>query len=194
MPAASSEAKPSERPRSSLRADTPRQTMSMSGGAPRATNSDRTVETSAGSGKTGISQPPWSNRGKQPWWRAALASGCRCGQRHATQTGSGSCAGRGKKAALSTKKCLPCHRTSSPDQRCRKRSSESSRIGARSAVSAGSPRNELNSLQPSSPRPTPTTSRPFESRSSVAAWRATTQGRRRASGVTSNPRRILAVA
>jgi hypothetical protein len=76
----------------------------------------------------------------------------------------------------------------------RRRSSESSRIGARCAGSTTSPRNELNSRQPSSPRPAPTTSRPFESRSNVAASRATTQGRRRASGVTSIPSRILAVA
>jgi hypothetical protein len=49
-------------------------------------------------------------------------------------------------------------------------------------------------MSPWAPSPAPTTSRPPESRSSVAASFASFQGRRRASGVTSAPKRTRSVA
>ena len=64
----------------------------------------------------------------------------------------------------------------------------------RSAGSRTSPENELSSPRLSCRGPRPTTRRPSESWSRVAVWRANTQGRRRARGVTSMPRRTRSVA
>src|SRR5437879_1540082 len=64
---------------------------------------------------------------------------------------------------------------------------------ARSASSPASPPNELNSRQKSIPSPTPSTSRPRLRWSRVTASRASFHGRRRGSGVTRGPSRIVDV-
>lgn len=157
MPAASSSAKMVWRRSIGTLSKNPRQTMSMSGAALRASSAERVLATAAGSGMPGTARPPGSKSGKQPWWRAARTRGRRCGQRHATHTGKGSWSGRGRNGALSTERRVAVMCTSSPDQNFRRRSKDSSTICARAVRSLSSPENELNSLQPSSPSPTPTT-------------------------------------
>ena len=70
--------------------------------------------------------------------------------------------------------------------------SASSSFSARTFRSGSSP-NAPNSTSTGSPIPTPSSTRPFERWSSETAWRATTHGRRRGSGVTIGPRMIRSV-
>ena len=66
-------------------------------------------------------------------------------------------------------------------------------MAARTTGSVGSPKLPYSSSG-GSPRPTPSTSRPPDSRSRVTVSLATFQGRRRASGVTIGPSRSRSVA
>jgi hypothetical protein len=93
------------------------------------------------------------------------------GQRAATQTGIVPFTGRG---------------SSPPDQYARSFARPSSSSRARSFMSVASPKRSNSPLR-SEPAPTPSTSRPPLSRSSVTVSRASSCGRRRASGVTSGP-------
>ncbi len=60
-------------------------------------------------------------------------------------------------------------------------------------MSASSP-NAVNSVSAGTPRPTPRINLPPDRQSRVAVWRASTQGRRRGTGVTIVPMAILSVA
>ena len=96
-------------------------------------------------------------------------------------------------AALVEREGGPSRVTASPRHSSTTSSSASSSSAARARGSRSSPK-ALSSRRLSPPRPAPKTMRPPESRSSTATWRATSHGRRRASGVTMAPRRRRSVA
>jgi hypothetical protein len=87
----------------------------------------------------------------------------------------------------------PATRWRPPRHRVRGRSRAGGRRRRRRS-SSSSPVTENSLAKRSLPRPTPSVSRPPESRSSVAVSLATLTGRRRASGVTMGPRRMRWVA
>ena len=111
----------------------------------------------------------------------------------ATPAGAAAAAASGAPRARSRAKAAPPRVTASPRHSSTTSSSASSSSAARARGSRSSPK-ALSSRRLSPPRPAPKTMRPPERRSRTATWRATSHGRRRASGVTIAPRRRRSVA
>jgi len=137
---------------------------------------------------------PYGISGIAPSQRAARRIGRLAGHKPPTHTGTrGRCTGVGRNVTSSMTTCSPRKVTGSPDQSRVRASRPSSRCAATCFGSALSPK-VPNSSSSGAPRPTPRTIRPPVSLSRVVTSLASFDTRRRATGVTIVPSRIVRVA
>jgi hypothetical protein len=137
---------------------------------------------------------PYGISGIAPSQRAARRIGRLAGHKPPTHTGTrGRCTGVGRNTTSSTTTWSPRKVTGSPDQSRLRAARPSSRRAATSLGSAVSPK-VPNSSSNGAPRPTPRIIRPPVSLSRVVTSLASFDTRRRATGVTIVPSRIVRVA